>query len=128
MVPGFDLFLANALRRQHSRTGRVRSAGRLLQVIVERLHRVLQLRVVEEPGEELGVTLRELDGEAGCEAGGGALAATRRGSGGRLHVGAGRAEADDMDVGEHSLAPALGRPCTPLADKTVRAPDAMTVM
>src|SRR6202165_2615360 len=110
MVPGFDLFLADTLGRQNGRAGWVWGAWRRRQVIVKRLDRVLERRVVEEPGEVLGVTLRELDGQARDHAADRTRAANVRRPTGRLHVGRGRSETDDVDVREYGLAHDLGRP------------------
>src|SRR5216683_2227640 len=52
---------------------RVRSSRRLLQVVVEGLERVADRHVLEKPCKELGVALRDLDGEAGRDPAGGAL-------------------------------------------------------
>src|SRR5713101_2495487 len=104
MVPGINLLLAHALSRQYGRARRVRSAGWLLQIVVEGLQRVAHRCVVEEPDEELRIALRELDRQAGGDTAGGPLgAAGLHSPAGRLHVGGGRTEPDDMDVGEHSL-------------------------
>src|SRR5450759_1724544 len=110
MVPGFDLFLADALSRQNGRAGGVCSDWRRA-VVVERLDRVLKRRVVEEPGEVLGVTLRQLDGQARDHTAGRARGPTYAcRATGRLHVRRGRSETDDVDVRENGLAHDLGRP------------------
>src|SRR4029077_6335895 len=73
-------------------------------------HRVLELRVVEEPGEVLGVTLRQLDGEARGKTAYRARTSAARGAAGGLDVRGGRTEADHADVGEDGLADDFGRP------------------
>src|SRR6266566_4171485 len=111
MVPGFDRLLADALGRQNCRAGGVWSAWWLGQVVVERLERVADRGVVEEPREELRVTLGELDGQAGDDASGRTSCATDSGgAAGRLNVGHGRAESDHPDVGEYGLGDHLGWP------------------
>src|ERR1700687_994303 len=104
MVPGFDLFLANALGRENSRAGGVWGAWRLGQIVVERFDRVLERGVVEEPREVLRVALRHFDGEAGNHTAGRACGRTHRRAAGRLDVRRGRSETDDVDVGEERLA------------------------
>src|SRR5207245_3914147 len=110
MVPGIYLFLAHALSRQDGRACGVWRGWGLLQVVVERFQGVSHLRVAEEPREELGVALGELDGEARSDACAWSGAA-RSGSsaGGRLYVSAGGAEPDDVYIREDCLAYDLRR-------------------
>src|SRR2546428_13851117 len=100
MVPGFDLFLAHALSRQHGRARRVRRAGWLLQIVVERLQRVAHRRVAEKPREELGVALSDLDRETRSDAARSSVAAACSGTACRLNIPRGRAESDHMHVGK----------------------------
>src|ERR1700738_1205613 len=102
MVPGFDLFLADTLRRLNGRTGGVCS-GWCRQVVVERFDRVLELRVVEEPREVFGVTLRQFDGQARGHATDLAGACAGRRAVGRLDTRSRRTESDHANVGEDGL-------------------------
>src|SRR5258708_32786958 len=107
MVPGFDLFLADALGRLDGRAGGVGSCWRR-QVVVERLDRVFQLSVIEEPGEVLGVALRQFDGQARRHAADRACATHTRGASGGLDARGRRTKADHPNVGEDGLADDLG--------------------
>src|ERR1700692_1544734 len=107
MVPGFDLFLADTLRRLNGRAGGVCSGWRR-QGVVERFDRILELRVVEEPREVLRVTLRQLNGQArGHTTNRGATSDGCRAAG-RLDIRHRRTTTDDADVGEDRFGDDLG--------------------
>src|SRR5450759_2512157 len=99
MVPGFNLFLADALGRLNRRAGGV-GGGWRSQVVVKRFDGVLELRVVEEPREVLSIALGQLDGQARRHAADRSRACDRRGTSGGLDVGGGRTETDHVHVGE----------------------------
>src|SRR5256712_9974831 len=87
MVPGFDLFLAHALSRQHGRARRVLRAGWLLQIVVERLQRLAHRLVPEKPREELVFALSDVDLGTGIAAGSSSGAAACSGTACRLNIG-----------------------------------------
>src|SRR5436305_11993926 len=97
-----DVVCGHATRRQNVLAARVRT-GRRLQVVVQRLEGGLELRVLQEPDEVLGVTLGHLEREARADTADSARIGRRPGAVGRRRRDDRRADADDALVCEHRL-------------------------
>src|ERR1700674_3378576 len=96
--------VAHATGIRDRRTVGIRVGGRG-SIVLRRLNRVLELHVVDEPREVLGLALGELDRQAGGEATVGPCHPTDgRGSAGRLHVWNGGPQGDDPNFCEQRLA------------------------